>query len=383
VILRTLILYSLVGFGGGDVAPAVQRFEARQTLMGSEFKIVVYTIDEPLARRAQDAAFARVAHLNDVYSDYDPESELMRFCAHAGGPAVKISDDLYRGLDLSIAMARRSDGAFDPTISPVGRLWRRARRDGKLPDAEKIAEARKRGDWTQLILDPQARTAQFLKPDMKLDLGGIAKGIAADEAMKVLEAHGIEAALVAAAGDIVVRGAPPETDGWRIGVAPVERPEEAPSRFLILKNAAVSTSGDAERFVVIDGERYSHIVDPKTGLGVRDRASVTVVAPRGATADPLATAVYVLGPEQGGKLVAGLEGCSSLFVRPLPDGREQTFEAGDWRALRVEESKKSKEDARKDPTPGCKGAADDYNDASVREGSRPSHQGEPAPCDSF
>jgi thiamine biosynthesis lipoprotein len=163
----------------------------------------------------------------------------------------------------------------------------------------------------------------------------------------------------------------------------VEHPDAVPDRFLVLKDAAVSTSGDAERFVVIDGERFSHIVDPKTGLGVRDRASVTVVAPRGATADALATAVYVLGPEQGGKLVAGIDGCSALFVRLLPDGREQTFEAGDWHGLRVEESKKTKEDARKAPTPGCKSPADDYNGASVGEGSRSSHQGEPAPCDSF
>jgi len=377
-----LLLLCLNGPVGGD-APAVQRFEARRTLMGSEFKVVLYTTDESLARRAWSAAFDRVAQLNDVYTDYEPDSELMRFCAQAGGPPVQVSPDLYHALESSLAMARRSGGAFDPTINPVGRLWRRARRDGKLPDPEKIAEARALVDWTQLVLEPKARTAQLLKPGMKLDLGGIAKGIAADEALKVLEAHGIDSALVAAAGDIVARGAPPGTDGWRIGVASVDRPEDAPQRFLVLKDAAVSTSGDAERFVVIDGARYSHIVNPKTGLGVRDRASVTVVAPRGATADPLATAVYVLGPEQGGKLVASVKGCSSLFVRLLPDGREETFEAGDWRTLRLERSENPKQDARKDATPGCKAAPGDYNDASVGDGTESRHQGEPAPCDSY
>jgi thiamine biosynthesis lipoprotein len=339
--------------------------------MGSEFKILLYTTDEATARRAWTAAFARVAVLNDVYSDYDPESELMRFCDRAGGPAVKVSDDLYHALELSLEMARRSAGAFDPTISPVGRLWRRARRDGKLPDPAKIAEARKLVDWTQLVLDPETHTARLMKPGMKLDLGGIAKGIAADEAMKVLKEHGITSALVAAAGDIVVLGAPPDADGWRIGVASVEKPDAPPEQFLVLKDAAVSTSGDAERFVEIDGQRYSHIVDPKTGVGVRDRASVTVVAPRGGTADALATAVYVLGPAQGGRLVDEIDGASSLFVQRKPDGSEQRFEAGDWAVLRVEHAEIRTKDPTNGAPPGCKRAAGDYNDELCKDGREP------------
>ena len=135
---------------------------------------------------------------------------------------------------------------------------------------------------------------------MKLDLGGIAKGYAAGEAIAVLKRHGIARALVAGAGDIVVSGPPPDADGWTVGIAPLETPaSRARAVYLSLKDAAISTSGDAERFVEIDGKRYSHIVDPRTGLGVVDRCSVTVVAPDGATADSLDTAAYVLGPERG------------------------------------------------------------------------------------
>src|SRR5262249_10228552 len=148
-----------------------------------------------------------------------------------------------------------------------------------------------------------------------LDVGGIAKGYACGAAIAVLARGGVTSALVAGSGDIVVSGAPPDAPGWTIGIGPVEAPAAAPRQFLRVKDAAVSTSGDAERFVEIGGKRYAHIVDPQTGLGVVDRCSVTVVARDGATADSLDTAVYVLGPERGMALVEATEGAAALIVR--------------------------------------------------------------------
>jgi thiamine biosynthesis lipoprotein len=185
-----------------------------------------------------------------------------------------------------------------------------------------------------ITLDPAAKTVRLAKPGMKLDLGAIAKGYAADEAVKVLKRDGIRSALVAGAGDIVVSGPPPDAEGWKIGVAPLENPGAKPERFLLLHDAAVSTSGDSERFVEIDGRRYSHIVDPKTGLGVVDRCSVTVVARDGATADALDTTVYVLGPERGLPLVEATDGAAALIVRVV-DGTRKTFESKRFRALRT------------------------------------------------
>ena len=175
---------------------------------------------------------------------------------------------------------------------------------------------------------------QLLKPGMKLDLGGIAKGYASQAAIDVLKREGIDRALCAGAGDIVVSGSAPGKEGWTIGIAPLEAPGSKPSRFLLLSNVAVSTAGDAERFVEIDGKRYSHIVDPRTGLGIVDRASVTVVADDGGTADALDTAVYGLGPERGLKLVEEIEHAAALIARVTPEGTK-TYESFRYRTLPV------------------------------------------------
>ena len=306
-----LIVLAMASLGAG---PEVSRFEFRQTHMGSEFKVVLYTDDEGEARRASDSAFARIASLDRALSDYDPESELMRLCDRAGEGEVPVSPDLLLCLQSAQAMARRSDGAFDPTIGPVGRLWRRARRDHRMPGGESLERAKRLVGYRMIQINAPDHAVSLEKAGMKLDLGGIAKGFACDRAMLALRREGIASALVAGAGDIVVSDPPPGRQGWRIGVAEPDGDPDRPSRFLALANAAVSTSGDAERFVEIDGKRYSHIVDPRTGLGVIDRASVTVVAPDGATADSLGTAVFVLGPEEGLGLADRIDGAAALYV---------------------------------------------------------------------
>jgi thiamine biosynthesis lipoprotein len=307
------LLLAAPGLGAeAETAPA--RFEFAETHMGSEFKLVLYSADEASARSASRLAFARIASLDAALSDYQPESELMRLCDKAGGPPVPVSQDLFDILERSLLMYERSGGAFDVTIGPVVRLWRRARRERKLPDPELLAKARALVGSDKVRLDAGARAVRLLKPGMKLDLGAIAKGYASEEALKVLKAQGISRALVAGSGDIVVGDPPPGADGWTIGIAPLDAPEASPSRFLRLKNAAVSTSGDASRFVEIDGRRYSHVIDPKTALGMLEHASVTVVAPDGATADALDTTVYILGPQMGLPLVESL-GAAAYIVR--------------------------------------------------------------------
>jgi len=223
-------------------------------------------------------------------------------------------------LERSKYYYEKSDGAFDPTIAPVGRLWRRAMRERKLPDPVKLAEARALVGADKMILDPAARTVRLTKPGMRLDVGGIAKGYAAQAAIDVLQAHGATRALVAGAGDIVVGDPPPDADGWTIGVASLYPSTVEPKIYLSLSNQAVSTAGDAERFVIIDGRRYSHIINPMTGMAVEDRASVTVVAPDGASADALETAVYLLGPEKGFQLVDETPGAAAIFTRETPRG---------------------------------------------------------------
>jgi thiamine biosynthesis lipoprotein len=327
IVLAGLLLLLLAPVAAQPVAeqasaPAqrLARFEFQETHMASPFKIVLYSNDEAAARRASRAAYERIAWLNKILSDYDPESELSRLAQAAGKPAVPVSADLFDVLLRSKAIYERSLGAFDVTIAPVGRLWRRARRDRKLPDPARLAEALRPVGSDKMLLDRGARTVELKTPGMKLDVGGIAKGYAAQAALDVLRKAGIRRALVGGAGDIVVGDAPPDARGWKIAIAPLEPGQTSPERILNLVNAAVSTAGDAERYVMIDGHRYSHIINPLTGRAVEDRASVTVVAADGATADALETTVFVLGPERGLKLVDETPGAAAIFVRSTSDG---------------------------------------------------------------
>jgi FAD:protein FMN transferase len=311
--------------------PGLERFEFSEPHMGTMFRIVLYAPDAPAAARASSAAFARVTALDNIMSDYKPTSELMQLSASAGGPPVKVSADLYRVLEASERLAVSSDGAFDATVGPVVRLWRRARRRHELPDPERLAQARELVGYKLLRLDPRAHTAQLLKPGMLLDLGGIAKGYAADEALAVLKQFGFPSALVAAAGDIAVGSSPPGKAGWRIAIQPldpegaddprIQNPKSATQdHYLLLHDVGVSTSGDAEQHVELRGVRYSHIVDPKTGNALTGHSSVTVVARDDFTADGLATAVSVQGPERGLKLIEATDEAGVFFVKETAEG---------------------------------------------------------------
>jgi FAD:protein FMN transferase len=283
--------------------------------MGTQFRIVLYTADEPAAIVASKAAFKRIAELDSMLSDYQVDSELMQLCSKAGGPPVEVSGDLFFVLKQSQELAKQSDGAFDITVGPVIRLWRRARRQHKLPDSDRLEQARGLVGYDNIRLDESSRTVQLLKQGMQLDLGGIAKGYAADEAMAILKRHGVSRALVAAAGDIVVSAPPPGEDGWTIGITSPTGADKPPLDYLSLRDSAVSTSGDLEQFVELDGKHYSHIVDPQTGWALTDRLQVTVVARDGTTSDSLATAVSVLGAERGLKLVEKTPQVAAIIVR--------------------------------------------------------------------
>jgi thiamine biosynthesis lipoprotein len=292
----------------------LERFEATQPQMGVPVKIVLYAPDERAAKGALDAAFARIAALNAILSDYDPESELSRLSRTAGSArAVPVSPDLWHVLARSQALAAATGGAFDVTVGPYVRLWRRARRSGEMPSPERLAEARAAVGHQYLLLDEEQRTAALARPHMRLDLGGIGMGYAVDQALALLRRRGIARAMVDASGDIGVGDPPPGKSGWTIQVAPLES-AGAPSITVRLANAAVTTSGDAFQHVVIDGRRYSHIVDPRTGLGLTDQAAVTVIAPDCTTADSLATAASVLGRAAGLALVDETDGAAALFV---------------------------------------------------------------------
>lgn len=294
--------------------PALSRYTASERLMGMDFTLTFYCPDEASANRASRAVFQRIRELNTVLSDYDPDSELRRLSATAGtGNEVPLSDDLWNVLQFGETLSEKSDGAFDLTVGPLVQLWRKSRRVRSLPPDDILAPARAATGYRKLHLDPAKRTARLDMPKMQLDCGGIAVGYALDESLWLLKEMGIDSAMIDGSGDIAVSSPPPGEPGWRIAVAPLE-PNGPPSQTLILKHASVTTSGDAWQHVEIDGVRYSHIVDSRTGLGLTTRSSVTVLAKTGIVADSYATAACVLGPEKGLALIESEPTAACLFL---------------------------------------------------------------------
>jgi thiamine biosynthesis lipoprotein len=271
------------------------------------------------AEAAALAAFSRIKQLNDIMSDYDADSELSRLSRTSGsGRAVKVSDDLWRVLVRAQALARQTDGAFDVTVGPVVNLWRKARREKAMPDPTLLAQARTAVGYEYVRLNSKERTVELMKPGARLDLGAIAKGYAIDEALKVLRDRGIKHALASGGGDMAASAPPPDKKGWRIALAPLDAPNAPPARYVLLAHRALATSGDVFQHLEIDGKRFSHIVDPRTGIGLTDHSLVTIIARDCVTADSLSTAVSVLGPETGLKLIeATTEAAVRIVRKPL------------------------------------------------------------------
>lgn len=312
-----MLLTLMTVFGCRFPQPAtLLRFEFEQAQMGLPFRILLYAESQAHADTAVRAAFARVAELNQVFSDYEDDSELTLLSRSSGsGRAMAVSEELWRLLDVAQTMSHRSDGAFDITVGPLVQVWRRARRQREMPSAEVIAEAKMRVGWQKLVLDPRGRTAKLLVPGMRLDLGSIAKGRALDEALRVLRGHGITRALVTGSGDMAIGDPPPGRAGWRIELAPLDTPAAPPTRFLTLRNCGFATSGDLFQHVELGGKRYSHIVDPHTGLGMTDHSLAVVVALNCVTANSLSTTACVVGPTRGLALVNATPRASARIVR--------------------------------------------------------------------
>lgn len=243
--------------------------------MGTLVGVTVYARSAAEAKAGFERAYGRMAALNRMLSDYLPDSELNQI----GVAPRTVSPELYELLRFSRQLSEASGGAFDVTIGPLTRLWRRR---------EAITdEARVLVDWRELHLE--SGKAWLGRAGMRLDLGAIGKGYAADEMVRVLRGMGLPRALVAASGDIVCGEAPPGQRGWSV--------EASGGRPLELRHSAVSTSGDSTQFFERDGRRYSHILDPRRGQSLSDVVEVSVVARNGMTADALATTVRVLGME--------------------------------------------------------------------------------------
>lgn len=297
-------------------AQSPTRAEFTEVHMGVPVRIVLHAPDEEMASVAARAAYARIAELDAIMSDFRAGSEVRRLSGTRGA-WTPVSAELLAVLTRSLEIARLSDGAFDPTVGPLVALWRQARREGRLPDSAALARARARVGWHGVQLDPSRHAVRFARDGMQLDLGGIAKGYILQQALASLRARGVSSALLDAGGDLLLGDAPPGSAGWRVTIA---------GRDTLLSAVAVATSGPTEQFVEIGGARYSHVIDVRTGLGTKFEGPgriVTVIADDGATADAVATALAVPGRAPNRRLEA-IRGVRRVVVgeAPFPDARE-------------------------------------------------------------
>lgn len=311
-IVALVLAASMMHPGAGAAGP--NRFEAVEPHMGTLVRLVVYAPDAGAARAALAAGFDRIRELEQILSDYRPDSEVSRLATAPAGRPIHVSADLFAVLRVAQDVAAMTDGAFDVTQAPVTRLWREARASGRLPDSAALEAAAERSGFRKLSLDDEQRTVTTAVAGMGIDAGGIGKGYAASAAVEAITGLGVHSALAAVSGDLAFSAAPPGQSGWRIAVSTGDRSSAPDDHALVLEHAAVSTSGASAQHLEVDDSRYSHIIDPARGMGLRDDITVTVVAPTGAEADALATAVSVLGVERGLRVLDRRPGLSGLVV---------------------------------------------------------------------
>ena len=313
----------------------LKKYTFSQPKMGSPLNITLYADDSIKAHNIATEAYKIADSLNLIYSDYVENSELNLLSKNSGtNEFIKASPAFWDILKLSIKASQKSKGAFDITVGSIVKLWRKARKEKILPEKNILDNALQSIGYQNLILDSSTHSAKLLQTNIQLDLGGIAKGYVAQVIVDFCKKEGIQKVLVDAGGDLAMGIAPHPPKGefyasdfssvvppsgvkglglFRIGIA-IPNSEELIPQYLILQNHAVATSGNMYQFVEINGIRYSHIVNPHTGLGVTHQRNVTVIAPDGATADWLATACSVLSVKKALRLIKSMPNCELLMA---------------------------------------------------------------------
>jgi FAD:protein FMN transferase len=303
------------------------RHEESRVSMGCVYTIDSYGNDLARLREAAAAALDEVDRIDRLMSHYKKDSELSRVNRDAAKAPVKVDPELFDFIAECLRYSRESEGAFDITVGPLMKAWGFFRDEGRLPSDSELSKARLKTGYRHIILNEKERTVRFDRDGVELDLGGIAKGYAVDRAVRLLKSRGIERALVSAGGSTIYGlGSPPDSAGWEIKIQdPIDQRKIAAT--ISLNNRALSISGSYEKFFEVDGVRYSHIMDPRTGLPVQGVLSVAVITETGTSGDALDNVFYVLGVEMSRKLIDRYPVTEAIFF--LPDSGR------DWKLIRL------------------------------------------------
>ena len=318
------LLALLLAVSADGPAPGAARSDATPhaiartfAVMGTSATFTIWTADAARAEQAFADAHTEIDRIERLMTDWErPEwtpSDVVRI-NKAAGKAVKVSDETLAVIDKSLEMSKRSEGAFDITFAAMHGLWKFDEDlDPKVPSPDEVARRRKLINWRDVVVNHAARTVKLRRPEMRVGLGGIAKGYAVDKCAAVLRAAGFSDFMVQAGGDLFVAGSKGPAS-WMVGVRdPRGGPKDIIARMPI-RDHAFSTAGDYERSFVLAGRRYHHIIDPKTGYPATASREVTIFAPTAFLADALDDAVFILGPKKGLALVEAYPDCAALIV---------------------------------------------------------------------
>lgn len=281
-----------------------QRVKKTQFLFGTVVDVTVIAKTKS-DRSAIDMALSAMKDIDDKVSIYNVHSEISNVNQNAGLSEVKVSDDTFNILERAYKLSQLTDGAFDVSIGSIVSLWGFGTTKNKIPSDNEIAEKLPLINYEKIILDHTNKTVKLADKGMKVDLGAIAVGYAVDKAVNVLKEKGVKNALVNGGGEIYAFGSPPKKSAWRVGIQHPRKPN-AILGTIDLKDKAISTSGDYESYFEVNGKRYCHILNPKTGKPVENIMSVTVVADNTTDADALSTAIMVMGEKEGMRLAKRL-----------------------------------------------------------------------------
>ena len=280
-------------------------------LMGTKVEILAQGKDQAIMEAAVNKGFDEIERLEKKLSRFEPDSVVSRINQNAGQSPVQVDSEVFGLIEKSVAVCKESNGAFEITILPVLSLWKYNDANPKPPSSQEVREKLNLVDCKKIILKKDQNLVFLPEPGMAIDLGGIAKGYAADKAAQKLRQNGVSAGIVNAGGNLTVFGGTGK--GMAVGIQDPRKRGKILAKIYIT-DGAISTSGDYERFFIYNGVRYSHIIDPRTGYPAQGEESVTIFAENGADADAWSTALFVLGSDQGLKILAGKTGFSALFI---------------------------------------------------------------------
>ena len=301
------------------LSQADERYKQTRTfpMMGTIGTVTIRSDREDLPEAALNETQKVIGEIEKVCNIFKPESELSRLNRTAFEKEFVCSPLLWEMLTAADHYYRFTGGAYDPTVQPLMKLWGFRKKRQTLPSEAEIREAMKKVGWDKVKLDPEKRSVRFLTEGIGIDFGGIAKGFALEEALKTARKTGVKSAVFNLGGNIGCIS-PEKREPFRIGIRDPESPEGRLGN-IEMRNNCVATSGNYERYVIIDGKQYTHIMDPRTGMPVSGMLSVTIVTPRGTDSDALSTAIFVKGEKFAEEVCRKIPGTGVLIVRSAPE----------------------------------------------------------------